>query len=73
MKDWLLGSGIVAILIGIMGLPMISRENPKFGTSIFYSFADFRMFLELSVLLIVVGVVFVALSFAIRGDNKRRT
>ena len=72
MKDWVLGCGIVAILLGIMGLPMGSRENPKFSTSIFYSFADLGLFFDFAIVLVVVGVVLVALSFAIRGDNKKR-
>jgi len=68
LKTALRVSGIVIALIGTMCLPVGFGVSPKRDLSLFYNLADLGAFVSAGLILIVVGLVALAISYAVPGE-----
>ena len=57
VRDWIRGIGAVLFSLGLMCLPMGFGANPKRDTSAFLRTADTGPWLQLGLILTVVGIV----------------
>jgi hypothetical protein len=65
LRAWVRGVGLVTALIGILAFAGAPGINPKRDTSIFHNLADLGLFIDYGFILVIVGVMFILLSFVI--------